>query len=54
MRDTNRGWRSDFGLVDPQFMQEVGVGGVKLTDSAVLDEVFGSDHCPIKLGFTVV
>ena len=53
MRDTNRGWRSDFGLVDPKFLQEGGVDGIKLTESDVLDDVFGSDHCPIKLNFNI-
>jgi len=51
MRDTDRGWRSDFGLIDPQFLKE-GVSGVKITDSQILGEVMGSDHCPIKLSFS--
>ena len=53
MRDTNRGWRSDFGLVDPRFLAEEGVDGIKITESSVLDDVYGSDHCPIGLNFTI-
>jgi len=53
MRDTNRGWRSDFGLVDPKFFEEKGVDGIKMIESDVLDDVYGSDHCPIKLQFEI-
>ena len=36
------GWRIDYFLVSPQLMP-------KVTGTAILDNVFGSDHCPIEL-----
>ena len=41
-RDTNTGWRIDYFLVSEDYMDMV-------AESAVRDDVFGSDHCPVEL-----
>lgn len=45
-RERNQGWRIDYWLVSPALMPEV-------EDVRILDDVFGSDHCPVmlELGF---
>lgn len=40
LRDSNRGWRLDYFVVN-----EACMGQVK--DSQIYDQVLGSDHCPI-------
>lgn len=42
-RDRNVGWRIDYFFVTPEAMK-------KVQDTKILDDVFGSDHCPIELG----
>ena len=42
MRDTNRGWRLDYFVIDKE-----GLRGVK--DSLINEKIFGSDHLPIEL-----
>ena len=41
-RENNAGWRLDYFLVSQSFIDRV-------KDSKILNEVFGSDHCPIVL-----
>lgn len=41
-RKENRGWRLDYFLVSENLCE-------KITESAILSDVFGSDHCPISL-----
>ena len=41
-RERGIGWRIDYFLVSPQLMP-------KVTGTAILDDVYGSDHCPIEL-----
>lgn len=41
-RDTNAGWRLDYFLVDRRIFD-------KVNNSEILNEVYGSDHCPILL-----
>ncbi|MCI6548982.1 MAG: exodeoxyribonuclease III [Coriobacteriaceae bacterium] len=41
-RERGIGWRIDYFLVSPQLMP-------KTTGAAILDDVYGSDHCPIEL-----
>ena len=41
-RERGIGWRIDYFLVSPQLMP-------KVTGTAILDNVYGSDHCPIEL-----
>jgi len=41
-RDFNKGWRLDYFMVSGEFMD-------KITDSTILDQQYGSDHCPIQL-----
>lgn len=41
-REKNVGWRIDYFIVSERI-----IGNVK--DSQILDQVFGSDHCPIRL-----
>ena len=41
-RERNVGWRIDYFLVSNRIIDEV-------SESAILDDVYGSDHCPIKL-----
>ena len=41
-RNLERGWRLDYFVIDKEFINNV-------EDSIILDEIEGSDHCPIKL-----
>ncbi|MCR5741957.1 MAG: exodeoxyribonuclease III [Gammaproteobacteria bacterium] len=41
-RANNAGWRIDYFVVDNEFMD-------KVDDSLILNEVYGSDHCPVEL-----
>ncbi len=41
-RERNVGWRIDYFLVSEPLMD-------KVADAVILDEVHGSDHCPVKL-----
>jgi len=44
-REKNIGWRLDYHCVNSQFLPNV-------QESAILKDVYGSDHCPIKLVYT--
>jgi exodeoxyribonuclease-3 len=41
-RDANKGWRIDYWLVS-QSIQD------KIEDVQILDDIYGSDHCPVEL-----
>lgn len=41
-RQKNIGWRIDYFLVSSDFLDHVG-------DSQILNDVYGSDHCPVSL-----
>lgn len=41
-REKNAGWRIDYFIVSRRFQ-------VKVADSLIYDQVFGSDHCPVGL-----
>ncbi len=41
-REKNIGWRIDYHCVNEQFMP-------KVESSSILADVYGSDHCPVKL-----
>jgi exodeoxyribonuclease-3 len=41
-RGNNIGWRIDYFLVSEKFI-------VKLSDAFILNEVMGSDHCPVGI-----
>ena len=41
-RKNNAGWRIDYFVVNNEFIN-------KIKDSEILNEIYGSDHCPIKL-----
>ena len=41
-RENNTGWRIDYFLVSDRLMD-------KVQDSQILDQVYGSDHCPVAL-----
>ncbi len=41
-REKNQGWRIDYWLISPSLMD-------KVEDVRILDDVFGSDHCPVEL-----
>jgi exodeoxyribonuclease III len=41
-RERNVGWRIDYFLVSNRFIR-------KVNDSVILDQMMGSDHCPIRL-----
>jgi exodeoxyribonuclease-3 len=41
-REKNIGWRIDYECVNPAFMP-------KVVSSTILKDVYGSDHCPVKL-----
>ncbi len=41
-RDRNIGWRLDYFFVNKEFL-------LKVKDMKILDDIMGSDHCPIEL-----
>ena len=41
-RENNAGWRIDYFLVSDDIVD-------KVTGASILDEVYGSDHCPVEL-----
>ncbi len=41
-REKNIGWRIDYACVNPGFAPAVG-------ESVILKDVYGSDHCPVKI-----
>ena len=41
-RAKNVGWRLDYFIVNNEYIN-------KVKDSLILNEILGSDHCPIKL-----
>lgn len=41
-RDNNTGWRIDYFLADERLKE-------RLSDSLILSDVLGSDHCPVEL-----
>ena len=41
-RENNAGWRIDYFLVSERLME-------KVRDSLILNDVYGSDHCPVAL-----
>ncbi len=41
-REKNVGWRIDYFCINEMFLD-------KLIDAQIINEVFGSDHCPIKI-----
>jgi exodeoxyribonuclease-3 len=41
-RVDNRGWRIDYCLVSEESIDAV-------TDARIMDQVFGSDHCPVEI-----
>ena len=41
-RERNQGWRIDYWMVSPSVMD-------KVEDVEILDDVYGSDHCPVLL-----
>lgn len=41
-REKNAGWRIDYFVVSNRFMPNV-------IDSTILTDIYGSDHCPVKL-----
>lgn len=45
-RATNVGWRIDYFLVDRSLMD-------KVSDSSIMDQEMGSDHCPIVLDIKI-
>lgn len=44
-RDRNAGWRIDYFLTSPDMKN-------RLKDALIMDEVMGSDHCPVELHLT--
>lgn len=45
-RERGVGWRIDYFLVSESLMPQV-------SGTAILDEIYGSDHCPVELELTV-
>ena len=41
-RENNAGWRIDYFLADERLKE-------RLSDSLILSQVPGSDHCPVEL-----
>lgn len=46
-REKNIGWRIDYNCVNPSFMPFV-------TGASILKDIYGSDHCPVKLTTTKI
>ena len=42
VRERNVGWRIDYFIVSNRIVS-------KVNDSIILDQILGSDHCPVKL-----
>lgn len=51
LRESNRGWRLDYFVVNSDLMQ--GRSKYKVLDSRIHDDVMGSDHCPVSLTIEV-
>ena len=45
-RQRNVGWRIDYFLVPSSLLESI-------NHTAILNEVYGSDHCPVELGLTL-
>lgn len=45
-RENNAGWRLDYFLVDKEHLDSV-------QDSLILDQVMGSDHCPVEISINI-
>lgn len=45
-RDRNIGWRIDYFLTSPKL-------NGRIADAFILDEIYGSDHCPVGIKITV-
>lgn len=43
-RERNQGWRIDYWLASPELMPYI-------RDISILDDIYGSDHCPVLLDF---
>ena len=41
-RERNAGWRIDYFVVSENIID-------KVKDSKILNEIYGSDHCPVEL-----
>ena len=41
-REKNAGWRIDYFIVSARLMDQV-------ADARILNDVYGSDHCPVAL-----
>lgn len=44
-RERNAGWRIDYFIISNRLAE-------KMKDAAILNEVYGSDHCPVELDIT--
>lgn len=50
LRESNRGWRLDYFVVEGRLMDGKSVH--RVADSFIHDNVLGSDHCPISIHMT--
>ena len=45
-REKNAGWRIDYFIVSENLKD-------KIEDAQILDNIYGSDHCPIELDLNI-
>lgn len=45
-REKNAGWRIDYFIVSENLKD-------KIEDAKILDDIYGSDHCPVELGLNI-
>ena len=45
-REKNAGWRIDYFIVSESFKD-------KIEDAKILDDIYGSDHCPVELDLNI-
>ena len=45
-REKNAGWRIDYFIVSENLKD-------KIEDAKILDDIYGSDHCPVELDLSI-
>jgi exodeoxyribonuclease-3 len=45
-RENNAGWRLDYFLTSSRLMS-------KVSDALILNDIYGSDHCPVELDIDI-
>ena len=45
-REKNAGWRIDYFIISENLKD-------KIEDAKILDDIYGSDHCPVELDLNI-